>query len=84
MSVRFKPISGREDQAAGILFRVQDRDNYYIFRANALENNVMFFLYASGQRSILKRSAVRVPPGRWQELKVEAVGNRFRDRKSVV
>ena len=78
VSVRFKPVSGREDQAAGILFRVQDRDNYYIFRANALENNVMFFLYASGRRSILKRSAVRVPPGRWQELKVEVVGNRFR------
>ena len=78
LSVQFKPLSGQEDQAAGIIFRVQDGDNYYIFRANALENNVMFFLYASGRRSILKRSAVRVPAGRWQELKVEAVGNRFR------
>jgi hypothetical protein len=78
LSVQFKPLSGQEDQAAGIIFRVQDGNNYYIFRANALENNVMFFLYASGQRSILKRSSVHVPPGRWQELKVEAVGNRFR------
>jgi hypothetical protein len=78
VSMRFKPLAGQDDQAAGIIFRVQDKDNYYIFRANALENNVMFFLYASGRRSILKRSAVRVPPGRWQELKVEAIGNRFR------
>jgi hypothetical protein len=59
------------------IFRVQDRDNYYIFRANALENNVMFFIYASGKRSILKRSTVRVPSGRWQELKVKVIGNRF-------
>jgi hypothetical protein len=77
-SVQFTPLSGQEDQAAGIIFRVQDRDNYYIFRANALENNVMFFLYASGKRSILKRSTVRVPSGRWQELKVKVIGNRFR------
>lgn len=78
VSVRFKPLSGQEDRAAGIIFRVQDRDNYYIFRANALENNVMFFIYASGQRTILKRGTARVPSGQWQELKVEVVGNHFR------
>jgi hypothetical protein len=78
VSARFKPLSGQEDQAAGIIFRAQDRDNYYIFRANALENNVMFFLYASGKRSILKRSTERVPSGQWQELTVEVVGDRFR------
>jgi hypothetical protein len=43
----FKPISGREDQAAGIIFRVQDKD-YYILRANALEANVNLYQYASG------------------------------------
>jgi hypothetical protein len=75
--MQFKPVSGQDDQAAGIIFRVQDSNNYYIFRANALENNVMFFLYASGQRSILKRSSVHVPSGKWQELKVEVVGNVF-------
>jgi hypothetical protein len=78
VSVQFKPLSGQEDQAAGIIFRVQDGDNYYIFRANALEDNVMFFLYASGRRSILKRSSARIPSGQWQELKVKVVGNLFR------
>jgi hypothetical protein len=77
VTMQFKPLSGQDDQAAGIIFRVQDSNNYYIFRANALENNVMFFLYASGQRSILKRSSVNVPSGKWQELKVEVVGNDF-------
>jgi hypothetical protein len=78
VSVRFKPISGKDDQAAGIIFRVQDRDNYYIFRANALEDNVMFFRYASGIRTILKRSSRPIRTGQWQELKVEVLGDRFR------
>jgi hypothetical protein len=78
VSIRFKLVSGREDQAAGIVFRVQDRDNYYIVRANALEHDVMFFRYASGTRSILKRGPARVFSGQWQVLKVEVAGNRFR------
>jgi hypothetical protein len=77
-SVRFKPVSGRDDQAAGIIFRVQDRANYYILRANALEDNVNFYLYASGKRSQLQGSSVKVPSGQWQELRLEARGNHFR------
>src|SRR5262249_33413208 len=78
VSVRFKPVSGRDDQAAGILFRVQDAENYYVLRANALEDNVNFYIYASGKRSSLKGSSVKVPSGRWQELRVEVIGNHFR------
>ena len=40
---KFKPISGHEDQAGGLIYRVQDKDNYYIARANALEDNAIFF-----------------------------------------
>ncbi len=78
LTARFKPISGYEDQAAGLLFRIQDQDNYYILRANALENNVNFYNYAGGRRSSLKEAKAQVPSGQWQELRVEAVGNRFR------
>src|SRR6266700_2517782 len=77
-SVQFKPVSGRDDQAAGIIFRVQDRDNYYILRANALENNVNFYIYASGKRSSLKGSSAKVASGAWQELKVEVADSQFR------
>src|SRR5258708_13965070 len=77
-TVRFKPVSGKDDQAAGIIFRVQDKDNYYILRANALEDNVIFFRYASGSRTTLKEGSVKVPSGQWQELKLEVEGNRFR------
>jgi hypothetical protein len=77
-AVRFKPISGKDDQAAGIIFRVQDKDNYYIVRANALEDNLIFFRYASGKRTTLKEGAVKVPSGEWQELRLEVEGDHFR------
>ena len=78
LSARFKSISGRSDQAAGLIFRMQDIGNYYIRRANALENNVNFYKYAGGRRSGLKESKVEDPSGQWQELGVEVMDNRFR------
>jgi hypothetical protein len=78
LTSRFKPISGREDQAAGLIFRVQDKDNYYILRANALEDNVNFYIYRGGRRSGLRGANTRVPSGTWQELRVEVQGNQFR------
>jgi hypothetical protein len=77
-TVRFKAISGKDDQAAGIIFRVQDANNYYILRANALEDNVIFFRYAGGTRSSIKSGDAKVPTGQWQDLKLEVEGSRFR------
>ena len=77
MTTRFKPISGRVDQAAGLIFRVQDGGNYYILRANALEGNVNLYKYASGRRSLIKEASTRVNSGAWQELQVQVVGNHF-------
>jgi hypothetical protein len=85
--MRFKPISGKTDQAGGLIFRVQDKDNYYILRANALENNAIFFTYVSAGRSQLKAGDVKVTSGTWHELRVEVRGNAFRgfvDGKQVV
>jgi hypothetical protein len=78
MSTRFKPISGRVDQAAGVIFRVQDAGNYYILRANALEGNVNLYRYAGRRRSLIKEGSAEVRSGEWQELSVEVAGNRFR------
>src|SRR5688572_9397312 len=50
LSVRFKPISGRVDQAAGLVWRYQNQDNYYIVRANALEDNVVLYKVEGGKR----------------------------------
>jgi len=78
VTVRFKPISGGVDQAAGIIFRVQDKDDYYILRANALEANVNLYKYAGGRRSGIKEGSARVASGQWQELRVQVSGDRMR------
>ena len=78
VSTRFKPISGRTDQAAGLIFRIQDKDNFYIVRANALENNVNIYKYVNGQRLGIKEATTLVASGQWQELRAEVVGTRIR------
>ncbi|MBI1802088.1 MAG: hypothetical protein HYR71_10735 [Chloroflexi bacterium] len=75
---RFKPIAGNQDRAAGIIFRIQNKDNYYILRANALEDNVNFYKYVAAQRIVIKEGSGKVASGQWHELKVEAAGNRLR------
>ena len=86
VAVRFKPIAGEVDQAAGLVWRHRDQDNYYIVRANALEGNVVLYKVESGKRTDLKPvdagmlaygKKVDVPSGRWSTLRVEARGNRF-------
>lgn len=78
VSTRFKPISGNEDRAAGIIFRVQDNDNFYILRANALEDNVNIYKYVAGSRHDIKDGSAKVVSGKWQELRVEVKGNVIR------
>jgi hypothetical protein len=75
---RFKPISGSRDRAAGLLFRIKDGRNYYILRANALENNVNLYKYVDGRRSALKDGQAKVVSGEWQELRVEVNGQSLR------
>ena len=78
VTMRFKPISGKVDQAAGIIARVQDSGNYYIIRANVLETNVNLYKYAGGRRSGIRDGSVKVANGQWQELRLEVVGDRLR------
>lgn len=87
ISTNFKPVSGSEDRAAGIIFRIQDKDNFYILRANALEDNVNIYKYVGGSRHEIKGGSAKVPSGQWQELRVEVKGNAIRgflDGKLVV
>lgn len=78
ITASFKPISGTEDQAAGLIFRVQDKDNYYILRANALEDNVILFKFVKGRRIGIKEGNVKVAKGVWQELRVDVRGSLIR------
>ena len=74
----FKPISGHEDQAAGIIFRIQDKDNYYIARANALEDNLNIYKFIHGRRIFIKGANAKVSSNKWQQLGVEVTGSRIR------
>jgi len=74
VEVKFKPISGREDQAGGLVWRAKDSNNYYVARANALENNVTIYHTVNGRRTEKKRANVNVASNQWHTLRVEFQG----------
>jgi hypothetical protein len=85
VSVRYKPISGKVDMAAGLIWRYQDPDNYYIARANALEDNVVLYKVEKGRRIDLPLvdagrtygTKTPVPKNQWSTLRIVADGNLF-------
>jgi len=85
ISVRFKPVKGSIDRAAGIVWRYIDKDNYYIVRANANEDNVVLYKVKNGRRTDLPLFGKgrtygvkeKVPSGEWATLRVVAKGNHF-------
>jgi hypothetical protein len=85
VSVRFRPLSGNVDRAAGIVWRYRDENNYYLVRANALESNIVLYKVEEGRRTSLAPAGkggqhaveVPVPAGRWSSLRVAFMGTRF-------
>lgn len=85
VEVKFKPISGTNDQAGGVVWRYRDVNNYYIARANALEDNVVLYKVENGKRKALDIVGrvggygvkVEVPKQQWSTLRVDFVGSRF-------
>lgn len=87
VEVKFKPVSGKEDQAGGVIWRCADADNYYIARANALEDNVTIYHTIKGKRVSFKNSDTKVASGVWHTLRVDFAGNKFTatfDGKKVI
>jgi 3-keto-disaccharide hydrolase len=86
VEIRFKAISGSEDRAGGIVWRAKDANNYYVVRANALENNVVLYKTVGGKRSSLDVVGQKggygvklpVPAGQWNKFRVEFAGSRFK------
>jgi hypothetical protein len=74
LGVSFTPIAGKIDQAAGIIFRVKDANNYYVARANALENNVNLYHVVRGVRRQIAGVDVPVLTGKTQQLGVRVEG----------
>jgi hypothetical protein len=78
ITTRCKPVSGRVDQACGLIIRAADSRNYYIARSNALENNVRFYRVRNGERQQLATAEnIPTPRGQWHTLALRAEGNRY-------
>jgi hypothetical protein len=77
VEVRFKPIRGRGDQAGGVVWRWKDGKNYYVARANALENNVSLYYTEGGRRKTLMVVDAPVAAKAWHLLRVEFKGSRI-------
>jgi hypothetical protein len=85
VEVKLKPISGSEDRAGGIVWRARDASNYYVVRANALEDNVVLYKTVNGVRNSLNLVGQQdgygvktaVPANQWHSLRVEFAGARF-------
>lgn len=78
VSVRIKPVSGHEVQAGGIVWRYRDENNYYLARANALENNVQVFKVENGvRRPLMAGVRHEISTNGWSILKVAIRGSRF-------
>ncbi|HWD20691.1 MAG TPA: hypothetical protein VHB20_15590 [Verrucomicrobiae bacterium] len=77
LDVRFKPISGRDDKAGGLIWRFQDCSNYYVVRANAEEDNITIYKTVQGVRREYGRTKMKVLPNQWHTLRVEFAGPRF-------
>lgn len=78
LSVKFKTISGTVDQGAGLVFRLKDKDNYYVVRANALEDNFRLYRVLNGRRVEFAGANLKVTPHAWHEIQVEARGDEFK------
>ena len=77
VEVKFKPISGKADQAGGVIWRAKDSNNYYIARANALEDNVTIYYTVNGRRTEKKRTKMKVVGNEWHNLRVDFQDNHF-------
>jgi hypothetical protein len=78
VEVKFKPMQGSEDRAGGVMWRWKDGDNYYVARANALENNVSLYHTTRGTRHTIHYVDAPVQANQWHTLHVEFTGKRIK------
>ncbi|MDB6025381.1 MAG: hypothetical protein JWM68_1604 [Verrucomicrobiales bacterium] len=78
LTTRFKCVSGKVEQMAGIAFRIQDEKNYYVVRASASGNSFKFYKFVDGVRSAPLGSDIEIPAGVWHEMTVKCEGNQIR------
>jgi hypothetical protein len=76
-TLRFKPIGGTRAQVAGFMFRAQSANDYYVVRANSLDNSVRLYRMEKGKRSQLASKEAPLETGKWHSLRVISANDRF-------
>lgn len=77
VETRFKPVSGRQDQAGGVVWRWKDGQTYYVARANANENNVSLYYTTNGVRTTIKYVDAPVASNTWHTIRAEFAGRKI-------
>lgn len=77
LTCRFKTVSGKAEQMAGVVFRLQDENNFYVVRASSLGGTFRFYKVVGGVRSQPIGPEIKIPAGEWHELSVSCAGNRI-------
>jgi hypothetical protein len=75
IEVKFKAVSGKEDQGGGLIWRVKDKDNYMIARMNPLEDNFRVYYVKDGSRKQIETAKVSVQAGTWHTMRIEQHGD---------
>jgi hypothetical protein len=79
VSVKVKPLFGKEDQTGGLIFHAKDARNYCLVRSNGLEDNFRLYTMTDGKRKQIASTKVDPPKvGEWHTLRVVAKGKRTR------
>jgi len=77
IEVSFKAVSGKGDQGGGIMWRVQDKNNYYVARFNPLEDNLRVYYVKDSIRRMIKGCTVALPADKWHKMKIVFNGSSF-------
>jgi hypothetical protein len=78
LTTRFKTVRGSQEQMAGLAFRIQDENNFYVLRASSLGNTFRFYKVVNGQRGPLFGPEIAITNGVWQEMTIECKGTQIR------
>jgi hypothetical protein len=76
LSVRLKPIAGKDDRGGGLVWRAKDAKNYYIARYNPLEDNFRVYKVVDGKRTMFQDAKAPRIDG-WRSIRVVMKGDQI-------
>jgi hypothetical protein len=78
LEASFFPVDGKADMGGGLIWRASDDRNYYLTRANPLEQNIRIYRVVKGIRHLLENFDQTISVKRWHTLRVVTRGCQVR------